>query len=178
MICVCFLLPSRGGAMIASRDSFPSEPRRACDRGVNHRFDFIERDDLICRMLGAQCPAGRFLNLRWFGRRITSGRVGRRNHWHPRRGEGSVWAERGAQAAAGAPSPRSDLPGKCQFDNTVHRRRGTENSNPAPSTGESGANLTSSPWPSAALARGTEPQRITRGRGKVLQRPRPILGRL
>ena len=84
MICVCFLLPSRGGAMIASRDSFPSEPRRACRRGVNHRFDFIERHDLICRMLGAQCPAGRFLNLLWFGRRITSGRVGRRNHWHPR----------------------------------------------------------------------------------------------
>ena len=53
-------------------------------RGVNHRFDFIERHDLICSMLGAQCPAGRFLNLLWFGRRITSGRVGRRNHWHPR----------------------------------------------------------------------------------------------
>jgi hypothetical protein len=70
--------------MIASRDSFPSEPRRACRRGVNHRFDFIERHDLICSMLGAQCPAGRFLNLLWFGRRITSGRVGRRNHWHPR----------------------------------------------------------------------------------------------
>jgi len=85
--------------MIASRDSFPSELRRACDRGVNHRFDFIERDDLICRILGAQCPAGGFLNLRWFGRRITSGRVGRRNHWHPRRGEGSVWTERGGQAA-------------------------------------------------------------------------------
>jgi hypothetical protein len=38
--------------MIASRDSFPSEPRRACRRGVNHRFDFVERHDLICRMPG------------------------------------------------------------------------------------------------------------------------------
>ena len=47
-------------------------------------FRFHRAHDLICRMLGAQCPAGRFLNLLWFGRRITSGRVGRRNHWHPR----------------------------------------------------------------------------------------------
>jgi hypothetical protein len=38
--------------MIASGEhSFPSEPRRACHRGVNHRFDFIERPDLIAECL-------------------------------------------------------------------------------------------------------------------------------
>jgi hypothetical protein len=43
--------------MIASGEhSFPSESRRACRRGVNHRFDFIERPDLI-EMLSTQCPS-------------------------------------------------------------------------------------------------------------------------
>jgi hypothetical protein len=38
--------------MIASGEhSFPSEPRRARRRGVNHRFDFIGRPNLIADCL-------------------------------------------------------------------------------------------------------------------------------
>jgi hypothetical protein len=52
--------------MIASGEhSFPSEPRRACRRGVNHGFDFIERPDLIAKRLARNVQLARSMHEGW-----------------------------------------------------------------------------------------------------------------
>ena len=65
--------------MIASGEhSFPSEPRRACRGGVDHRFDFIERPDLIAECLARNDQLADHSSICWTNvegaRCATSGR--------------------------------------------------------------------------------------------------------
>ena len=65
--------------MIASGEhSFPSEPRRACRGGLNHRFDFIERPDLIAECLARNDQLADHSSICWTNvegaRCATSGR--------------------------------------------------------------------------------------------------------
>ena len=69
--------------MIASGEhSFPSEPRRACRGGVNHRFDFIERPDLIAECLARNDQLADHSSICWTnveGARCASARLFRRS---------------------------------------------------------------------------------------------------
>src|SRR5215469_18745523 len=85
MICVYFLLPSRGPAMIGTGEhSFPSEPRQVCRRGANRPGLAISFDFPPCRATwpwSAQSPVPRHwrcrsYRCRWRGRLALFGARG------------------------------------------------------------------------------------------------------